>query len=95
MCDPGKVKVKFTPEQSMKAQRGVEVKPCSFFNLCARWSWVVKAEPRPLYLQDRDTDTLYRRLGGPQGRAGRGAEYIAPTGFETRNVHPVACRYTE
>ena len=32
---------------------------------------------------------LYRRLCGPQGRSGR-AENLAPPGFNTRTVHPLA-----
>jgi hypothetical protein len=40
----GLVKVEFTLEQAMKAQRG-----SSFFNLGVRWGWVVNATPRPLY----------------------------------------------
>jgi hypothetical protein len=39
-----KVKVKFTLEQAMKAQR-----ESFFLNLGARWGWVVNATPRPLY----------------------------------------------
>jgi hypothetical protein len=40
-----KVKVKFTLEQTTKAQRGVEVELYSFLNLGARWGgW---STPRP------------------------------------------------
>jgi hypothetical protein len=40
-----KVQAKFTLEQAMKAQRGVEVKLDSFFNIYARyWGWLT---PRP------------------------------------------------
>jgi hypothetical protein len=38
---------------------------------------------------------LYRRLGGPQGRSGTGAEYLAPPEFDPRNVQPVASRYID
>jgi len=44
-----KVKVKFTLEQAMKAYRGGEVYLYSFFNLGARWGWVVNATTRLLY----------------------------------------------
>jgi len=38
---------------------------------------------------------LYRRLGGPQGRAGRVRKNLAPSpGFDSRTFHPVASRYT-
>ena len=46
----GKVNVKFTLEQAAKAQRGSVT---LFFNLGARWGWVVNATPRPLYPQER------------------------------------------
>jgi hypothetical protein len=41
--------IKFSLEQAMKAQRGVEVQLYSFLNLGARWGWVVNATPRTLY----------------------------------------------
>ena len=44
-----KVKVKFTLEQTTKAQRVY-----FFFNLRARWVCVDNATPRPLYPQERD-----------------------------------------
>jgi hypothetical protein len=42
-------------EQATKAHRGVEVQLYSFFNLGAKWGWVVKATPRPFYPQARDS----------------------------------------
>jgi hypothetical protein len=40
-----------------------------------RWRWVVSFTPRPLYLQGKTPwYPLYRRLGGPQSRSGRGGE---------------------
>jgi len=33
--------VKFTLEEAMKAQRGVQVSLYSFFNLGTRWVWVI------------------------------------------------------
>ena len=38
---------------------------------------------------------LYRRLGGPQDRPGRVRKISSPLGFDPRNVHPVASRYTD
>ena len=38
--------------------------------------------------------SLYRRLGGPQGRAGR-AENLVPTAIRSRTVQPVVSRYTD
>jgi len=37
---------------------------------------------------------FYSRLGGSQGRSGR-AEILVPTGIRSRNVQPVASRYTD
>ena len=48
-----KVKVKFTLEQATKAQRGSRVILYSFFNLDARWGWVVNATARLLYPRER------------------------------------------
>jgi hypothetical protein len=49
--------------------------------------------------------TLYRKLGGPQGRSGRVrkislpyqdfAENFPPPGFDPRTAQPVAIRYTD
>jgi hypothetical protein len=39
--------------------------------------------------------TLYRRLGGPQGRSGRVLKISLPPGFDPRNVQLVASRYTD
>jgi hypothetical protein len=36
-------------KQAIKAQRGVEVQPCSFFKLVARIRRVVNATPQPIY----------------------------------------------
>jgi hypothetical protein len=44
------VMVKVALEQAMKTQRYSG----TFFNLCARWGWVVNATRRPLCPQERD-----------------------------------------
>jgi len=41
-------KLKFTPEEAMKAQRGSRG-IALLFNLSARWRWVVNATPRPCF----------------------------------------------
>jgi len=38
---------------------------------------------------------LYRRLGGPQGRAGQVRKISPPPGFDPRTVQPVSSRYTD
>jgi hypothetical protein len=47
-------KDKDLPKQAKKAQKGVEVQLCSFFNLGARRGWVVNTTPRQLYPRERD-----------------------------------------
>ena len=39
--------------------------------------------------------SLYRRLGGPQGRSGRVQKISPPPGFNPGTVQPVASRYTD
>jgi len=39
--------------------------------------------------------TLYRRLGGPQGRSGQVRKISPPPEFDPRTVQPVASRYTD
>jgi hypothetical protein len=39
--------------------------------------------------------TLYRRLGGPQGRSGRVHKISLLPGFDPRTVRPVASRYPD
>jgi hypothetical protein len=38
--------------------------------------------------------SLYRRLGGPQGRS-EGAENLVATGIPSRTIQPVVSRYTD
>ena len=45
-------KTKFAVEHAAKAQRGSRGIAYSFFNLGARFSWVVIATPRPLYRRE-------------------------------------------
>ena len=37
---------------------------------------------------------LYRRLGEPQGQSEQ-AEYLVPTGLQSRTVQPVVSRYSD
>ena len=52
--------------------------------------------PRPgrLYPPEKTRYSLYRRLGGPQGRYGR-AESLVYVKIRPRTVQPVASRYTD
>ena len=77
---------KFTLEQAKEAQRGLEVLLYTFFNLGARWGWVVHATPRPLYPRERDPVPNGRRLGRRQGRSGRVRKISAQPGFDPRTA---------
>jgi len=46
---------------------------------------VVNAKPRPLYYWEETRNPLYMRLGEPQGRYGRVAENLVPTGIRSRD----------
>ena len=77
----------------MKAQRGVEIEFRSYFNLGARWGWVVSTTLRLFYPRER-TGTHHKhteRWMGP--RAGlHGWERPPPPRFDSRTVQPVASR---
>jgi hypothetical protein len=53
--------------------------------------------PRPgRFSPEKETRyPLYRRLGGPQGRAGRLRKISPPPGFDLRKVQPVASCYAD
>jgi hypothetical protein len=75
-----KVKINFTQEQTMKAQKGVEVLLHSYYNLDARWGLT----PLPgLFVPWKETQyPLHRRLGGSHGRSGRVLKISPPTEFD-------------
>jgi len=58
-------------EHATKAQRGSRNTALLFFILGARWGWVVKDTPRPLYPRVKTMYLLYEMLGGLCGRFGR------------------------
>jgi len=89
-----KVNVKFALEQTTKAQRG-----STGIALLIVWTrpQIVVGDQRhvPAALPPGKTQySLYRRLGGPQGRSGR-AENLVSTEIPSRTVQPVASRYTD
>jgi hypothetical protein len=53
--------------------------------------------PRPgLFTPGKEIQrSLYRRLGGPQGRSGRGRKTSTSPGFDPRAVHSVASYSTD
>ena len=56
---------------------------------------VVNATPRPLAPGKETRNSLYRRLGGPQGRSGRLRKISPPPEFDPWTLQPVANRYTD
>jgi hypothetical protein len=88
------LKVKVITEQAMKAQRGVEVWLYSFFNLGARWGWVVNAV-HCCFTAGKETHyPQYRRLRGPQGQSGQVCKISSPLGFDSRTMEPIVIHYT-
>ena len=55
--------------------------------------WSVERPDRTLP-PGKTRHTLYRGLGGPQGRCGQ-AENLAQSGFDSRTVQPVVTRYAD
>ena len=58
--------VKFSLEQAMKALSWSKVYLYSFFNLSARWGWVVNDTPRPLYPEARHPVPIVQGGVGPR-----------------------------
>ena len=56
-------KVKITLEQAINTRGGEEVRFYSFFNLDARWRYLVKVTSRPLYPLERDTLPIVPEAG--------------------------------
>jgi hypothetical protein len=69
------VKVKFTLEQAVKAQkvsRGI-----------ARWEWVVNATPRPLYPRERQPVPIIQDAGWAPWAVWMGTENLAHTAIQS------------
>jgi hypothetical protein len=73
------LKIKFTPEQAMKIQRGSGAIALPFLEPLSQM-WFGWSTPRPgRFTPGKQTRyPLNRRLGGPQGRSGRGSK-ISPS----------------
>ena len=59
----------------------VEVYLYSFFNLGARWVWVVNATAQPLYPRERDPVPILQEVGWAPGPVWTGAENLAAKGI--------------
>ena len=90
-----KVKVKVALEQATNIQR--ESRGIALLFLKPRhWMWVGGQHHPPAALPPgRTRYPLYRVLGGPQGRSGRGRKISLPPGFDPRTFQSVASRYTD
>jgi hypothetical protein len=69
-------------ERPRRPRGGVEVELYSFFNLGARWRWVVNAMPRPLYTRERPCTHCIGVGWGP-GPVWTGAKNLAPIGIRS------------
>jgi hypothetical protein len=85
----------FTLEQATKAQRGGRYIALIFLKP-RRQMWVGGQRQAPAVLPSGKTRyTLYRSLGGPQGRSELVRKIVPPLGYEPRIVQLVASRYTD
>jgi hypothetical protein len=73
-------KVKSILEQAMEAQKGSRGVVYSFFNLGARWGWVVNATPRPLYARERDPVPIVQEAGWAPGPVLMGVKTLLNSG---------------
>jgi len=94
------VKVKFILVQAPRIYTGRTAHGGSrgialpFLDYGTRRGGGVSVTPRPLFTPGKTRYSLYRRLGGPQGRSGQVRKISPPPGFDPRTVQPVASRYT-
>jgi len=85
------VKIKHAPKQAKKAQKYSSTLYLTSGIGGGGWS-----TPRPGHFNPgKDRYTLYRRLGGPQGRSGPMRKISPQPEFDPRTVQPVADRYTD
>ena len=83
-----------TLEQATKTQRKSRYL-YYFFNLDARWGWVVNTTPRPLYPRERPgTDCIVGWLDLRDGLDGC-RKFRPPPGFDSRTVQSVASCCTD
>jgi len=81
-----------TDRTAHRGSRGIDL---PFHDHCTRRRWVVSVTTRPLFSPGKARYSLYRRLGGPQGRSGQVRKISPPPGFDPRTVQPVASRYSD
>ena len=73
---------------------GIQVYLYSSFNLYARWGgW---STPRPgRFTAGKEPVPIVQEAGWAPDPVWKGADNLAPTGFDPRAVQPVASRYTD
>jgi len=64
----------------------------TFFNLSARWGWVVNAMPWMLYLWEKDLVLIVQEAGWAPSPVWMGAEDLVPTGIQSLD-HPVCSEF--
>jgi hypothetical protein len=67
----------------LRLRGSVEVQLYSFFNLGARWWWVVNAMPRPVHPRERDPVPSVQEAGWAPGPVWTDAEILACTGIRS------------
>jgi len=88
----GKIKFsRYKPGVAQRVGRGIGLLFHDRGTRRGEWS---AARPGRILPPRKARYTLYRRLGGPQGRSGR-EENLVPTGIRSRTVQPVVSRYTD
>ena len=95
------VKVKCTPVQALRlctgrtVHRGSRGIALPFHDRGTRRGEGSASRPGRSLPPGKSQYSLYRRLGGPQGRSGQVRKISPPPEFDPRTVQPVASRYTD
>jgi hypothetical protein len=79
--------------KALKESRGIALVWC--LDLGTRRGEGSASRPGRFLPPGKTRYSLYRMLGGPQGRSGQVRKISPPPGFDPRTVQPVASRYTD
>jgi hypothetical protein len=69
--------------KAWRSRGGVQEYLYSFFNLGARWGWVVNATPQPLNPREREPVAIVQRVGWTPGPVWTDEENLAPIGIRS------------
>jgi len=75
----------FTLQQAMKAQRGVDVQLCSFFNFSARWDLGGQRHVQAALPPGKGPEPTVQKTWRAPGPVWTGAENVARTGIRSPN----------